>query len=67
MLDEEKRKRWRDRLLETADEVGLANDPEFGSALVGYLEWGSRIAVINSGTADNPSNEEEPMPKGGWG
>jgi hemoglobin len=67
MLDEPKRKRWMDLLLESADEIGLASDPEFRSALVGYLEWGSRIAVINSNTNDNPVNESEPMPKWGWG
>ena len=26
----------------------MPDDPEFRSALVGYLEWGSRLAVINS-------------------
>ena len=67
MLDEEKRKQWMKLLLETADEVGLANDPEFRSALLGYLEWGSRIAVINSTTTENPINEKEPMPVWGWG
>ena len=46
MIDEEKKKKMDGLLLETADEVDLANDPEFRSALVGYLEWGSRIAVI---------------------
>lgn len=67
MLTEDKRKRWMDLLLEAADEVGLANDPEFRSALVGYLEWGSRIAVINSGLNENPITENTPMPKWGWG
>jgi hemoglobin len=67
MLDESKRKRWMDLLLETADEVGLPDDPEFRSALVGYLEWGSRIAVINSRTDINPVDSQEPMPKWGWG
>jgi hemoglobin len=67
MLDETKRKRWMDLLLEAADEVGLANDPEFRAALVGYLEWGSRIAVMNSTTNENPVKEGEPMPKWGWG
>ena len=67
MLTEEKRKRWMELLLETADEVGLANDPEFRSALVGYLEWGSRVAVINSNATDNPVKENEPMPRWGWG
>jgi hemoglobin len=67
MLTEEKRKRWMDLLLQSADETGLANDPEFRSALVGYLEWGSRIAVINSTLSENPITQETPMPKWGWG
>jgi hemoglobin len=66
-LDEAKRKRWMDLLLESADEVGLASDPEFRSVLVGYLEWGSRIAVINSNSTENPVTENAPMPKWGWG
>jgi hemoglobin len=66
-LTEEQRKRWMTLLLETADEAGLPSDPEFRSALVGYLEWGSRLAVINSNAKDNPVKEDEPMPKWGWG
>src|SRR6516225_9194513 len=53
-LTEAQRKRWVGLLLETADEIGIPDDPEFRSALVGYLEWGSRIAVNNSNTAENP-------------
>lgn len=67
MLDEPKRKRWIELLLESADETGLPTDPEFRSALVGYLEWGSRIAVINSTATSNPIDVGEPMPKWGWG
>lgn len=67
MLDDKKRKRWIELLLQTADEVGLPDDPEFRSAFVGYLEWGTRLAVINSNTTENPINETEPMPKWGWG
>lgn len=67
MLDERQRKRWMDLLLETADEVGLPADPEFRSAFVGYLEWGSRLAVLHSVTAENPVMEDAPMPKWGWG
>jgi hemoglobin len=67
MLDEQKRKRWMELLLQTADEIGLADDPEFRSALVGYLEWGSRIAIINSVKTTNPIDTSEPMPKWGWG
>jgi hemoglobin len=66
-LTEEQRKRWMTLLLETADEVGLPSDPEFRSAFVGYLEWGTRLAVINSNVTDNPITETEPMPKWGWG
>jgi hemoglobin len=67
MLTEEKRQRWMQLLLQTADEIGLKNDPEFRSALVGYLEWGTRIAVINSQLTENPMGHTEPMPKWGWG
>lgn len=67
MLTEEMRQRWVYLLLQTADEVGLKADPEFRSALVGYLEWGSRLAVINSQLNENAMNSAEPMPKWGWG
>lgn len=66
-LTEEQRKRWMTLLLETADEVGLPSDPEFRSAFVGYLEWGTRLAIINSASTDNPITESEPMPVWGWG
>jgi hemoglobin len=66
-LTEAMRRRWINLLLDTADEIGLATDPEFRSAFVGYLEWGSRIAVLNSNAVINPVKEDEPMPKWGWG
>lgn len=66
-LSEAQRRQWISLLLDSADEIGLADDPEFRSALVGYLEWGSRLAVINSNTEENPIKENEPMPKWGWG
>jgi hemoglobin len=67
MLTEEKRQRWMGLLLQTVDEVGLKSDPEFRSAFVGYIEWGSRLAVINSQLTENPMQHNEPMPKWGWG
>lgn len=67
MLDEEKRQRWVKLLMETADETGLKSDPEFRSAFIGYIEWGTRIAVINSQLTQNPVNHYAPMPKWGWG
>ena len=65
-LTQEQRRRWVSLLLETADQVGIPDDPEFRSALVGYLEWGSRLAVINSqpGVSVDP---HAPMPSWGWG
>ena len=65
-LTEAQRKRWMQLLLECADDVGVPNDPEFRSALVGYLEWGSRIAVINSQPGATPG-PDQPMPRWGWG
>jgi hemoglobin len=65
-LDHEKRRRWVALLLETADELKMPDDPEFRSALVGYLEWGSRLAVINSQPGVKVEHDA-PMPKWGWG
>jgi hemoglobin len=65
-LTEPQRRRWFDLLLTTADEVGLPADPEFRSAMVGYLEWGSRLAVINSQPGAD-ANPDSPMPQWGWG
>lgn len=67
MLDEPKRNRWMQLLLETADEICIPADPEFRSALVAYLEWGSRIAVVNSQATQNPISDTEPMPRWDWG
>lgn len=67
MLSEAMRQRWMQLLIQTADECGLKDDPEFRSAFVGYLEWGTRIAVINSQLDENPMHSNEPMPKWGWG
>jgi hemoglobin len=66
-LTELQRKRWIDLMLDTADEVGLPADPEFRSALVGYLEWGTRLAVINSQAGVEAPTGNPPMPKWGWG
>lgn len=65
-LTQEQRRRWVALLLETADEQRLPDDPEFRSALVGYLEWGSRLAVINSQDGAQV-DEHAPMPRWGWG
>jgi hemoglobin len=65
-LTETQRRRWVSLLQDTADEVGLPNDPEFRGVFSYYLEWGTRMALIYAG--DNPPPlPETPMPKWDWG
>jgi hemoglobin len=66
-ITEQQRRHWVRLLLETADELNLPSDPEFRSALVAYLEWGSRLAVINSALPSDTQVEEAPMPAWNWG
>ncbi|MBJ6759778.1 group II truncated hemoglobin [Myxococcaceae bacterium JPH2] len=65
-LSEAQRRRWVELLLDTADAVALPADPEFRSALVAYIEWGSRLAVINSQPGASVTFDA-PMPAWGWG
>jgi hemoglobin len=65
-LQESERKRWIDLLLQCADETEVPGDPEFRSALVGYLEWGTRLAVLNSQPGAVVA-ADSPMPQWGWG
>jgi hemoglobin len=67
MLTEPHRKRWMQLLLESADEIGLPDDPEFRSTFVAHLEWGTRIAVSNSQLSENPVTKEDQIPEWGWG
>jgi len=61
-LDETQRKRWIQLFLESADEIGMPDDPEFRARLVSYLEWGSRMAVANSQLSETPVDQNTPMP-----
>lgn len=65
-LTDTQRKRWISLLLDCADELSVPSDPEFRSAFVAYLEWGTRLAVINSQPGADV-NGEQPMPAWGWG
>jgi hemoglobin len=49
-----------------ADDAGLPDDPEFRSALLAYLEWGTRLALANS-QPDASLVEHAPVPHWGWG
>ncbi|WP_236788521.1 group II truncated hemoglobin [Amycolatopsis sp. GM8] len=64
-ITEEQRRRWVSLLMDAADEVNLPADPEFRAAFAGYLEWGSRLAVLFSRPGADP-NTDEPMPKWDW-
>lgn len=65
-LTERQRRRWIALLQDTADEVGLPDDPEFRAAFTGYLEWGTRMAKMFSAPGAGRV-VSTPMPKWGWG
>jgi hemoglobin len=50
-----------------ADDAGLPDDPEFRAAIVGYLEWGTRLAMSNSRPGADDVIEHAPVPRWGWG
>lgn len=53
-------------LSRAADDAGLPDDPEFRAALMGYAEWGTRLAVHNSQPGAE-TVEQAPVPRWGWG
>ena len=62
----DQRRRFVSLMSMAADDAGLPDDPEFRAAIVGYLEWGTRLAMQNS----KPGAEvvpEAPVPRWGWG
>jgi hemoglobin len=46
--------------------MSLPADPEFRAAFVGYLEWGTRLAMHNS-QAGADVVQQAPVPRWGWG
>ncbi|MEA2346550.1 MAG: hemoglobin [Thermoleophilaceae bacterium] len=65
-ITSEQRLRFVTLLSQAADDAGLPADPEFRAALMGYAEWGTRLAVHNS----QPGAEvapHAPVPRWGWG
>ena len=62
----EQRRRFAYLLSVAADDAGLPDDPEFRAAFVGYVEWGTRLAVANS-QPGAPVVEHAPVPRWGWG
>jgi hemoglobin len=62
----EQRLRFVTLLSRAADQVELPADPEFRAAIMGYAEWGSRLALHNSQAGAHVA-EHAPMPRWGWG
>jgi hemoglobin len=62
----EQRHRFVSLMSLAADDAGLPDDPEFRSALLAYLEWGTRLAFANS-QAGAELVEHVPVPRWGWG
>ncbi len=62
----EQRFRFASLMSLAADDAGLPDDPEFRAAFVGYVEWGTRLALHNSQPGAGVV-EQAPVPRWGWG
>ena len=65
-ITKEQRFRFASLMSLAADDAGMPDDPEFRSALVAYLEWGTRLALANSQDRADVV-EHAPVPRWGWG
>lgn len=65
-INEDQRRRWVNLMMDAADAVNLPDDPEFRAAFIGYIEWGTRIALSNSQPGATPVRDA-PVPRWGWG
>jgi hemoglobin len=62
----EQRFRFATTMSQAADDAQLPDDPEFRAAFVGYVEWGTRLALQNS-QVDADVVDDAPVPRWGWG
>lgn len=65
-ISDDQRLRFVTLLSRAADLAGLPADPEFRAAIMGYAEWGTRLAVENS-APDAAPVPHAPVPRWGWG
>ena len=65
-ISAEQRLRFVTLLSAAADTAGVPDDPEARAALMGYAEWGTRLAVANSVPGAEPV-AQAPVPRWGWG
>src|SRR3954451_19677954 len=62
----EQRHRFVSLMSLAADDAELPADPEFRSAVLAYVEWGTRLAMGNSQPGATVV-EHAPVPRWGWG
>ncbi|MHB8690377.1 MAG: group II truncated hemoglobin [Solirubrobacteraceae bacterium] len=62
----EQRLRFVTLLSHAADLAAMPDDPEFRAAVMGYAEWGSRLALHNSQPGAKVA-QRAPVPRWGWG
>jgi|GEM_PF-3936400 len=62
----EQRLRLATTMSQAADDADLPADPEFPAALIGHLEWGTRVALANSQPDAQPVVHAH-VPRWGWG
>jgi hemoglobin len=65
-ITDEQRFRFVSLMSMAADDARMPKDPEFRSALVAYLEWGTRLALGNSQEGADVV-KHAPVPLWGWG
>ena len=65
-ITEPQRRRWVELIQDAADDARLPDDPEFRAAFLGYIEWGTRLARLNSQPGAAVAMEA-PVPRWGWG
>ena len=65
-IDQDQRLRFTTLMSQAADDAGLPDDPEFRAAFMGYVEWGTRLALQNSAPGAAVT-EHAPVPRWGWG
>ncbi|TQC49510.1 oxidoreductase [Rhodococcus sp. WS4] len=65
-ISRQQRHRFAATMSLAADDADLPSDPEFRSAFMAYVEWGTRLALQNSSPGAEVV-EHAPVPHWGWG
>jgi hemoglobin len=66
-ITREQRHRFASTMSLALDDAELPSDPEFRAAIIGYVEWGTRLAMQNSQPGATDVVEHAPVPRWGWG